>query len=124
MTFWIWDTVEHKKADIETRGDCCLNYIIGLPTKDGQAKPLFDYQILLYDSLFTRDSQNLLKLEFKHKHAWIKKATGLGVTEFFLRLMVWLCLKDDTSHNSQMCIIIGPNQDIAIKLIKRMKALF
>jgi hypothetical protein len=34
--FWIWDTVEHKKADIETRGDCCLNYIIGLPTKDGR----------------------------------------------------------------------------------------
>jgi hypothetical protein len=59
--FWIWDTVEHKKADIETRGDCCLNYIIGLPTKDGQAKPLFDYQILLYESLFTRDSQKSIK---------------------------------------------------------------
>ncbi|MGA9843369.1 MAG: DEAD/DEAH box helicase family protein [Nitrososphaeraceae archaeon] len=53
-----------------------------------------------------------------------KKATGLGVTEFFLRFMAWLYLKDDTYRNSQMCIVTGPNQDIAIKLIKRMKALF
>ena len=49
---------------------------------------------------------------------------ALGVTEFFLRSMAWLCLKDNTYHNAQMCIVTGPNQDIAIKLIKRMKALF
>jgi Terminase RNaseH-like domain len=61
---------------------------------------------------------------FKHKHLWVKKATGLGVTEFFLRLMVWLCLRNDDYQNSQMCIVTGPNIDIAIKLIKRMKALF
>jgi hypothetical protein len=30
-----------------------------------------------------------------------KKATGLGVTEFFLRLIAWLCLKDDNYHNTQ-----------------------
>ena len=40
------------------------------------------------------------------------------------RLMAWLCLKDDTYRNSQMCIVTGPNQDIAIKLIKRIKGLF
>ena len=61
---------------------------------------------------------------FKHKHLWVKKATGLGVTEFFLRLMVWLCARNDYYKNSQMCIVTGPNIDIAIKLIKRMKALF
>jgi late competence protein required for DNA uptake (superfamily II DNA/RNA helicase) len=38
--------------------------------------------------------------------------------------MAWICLKDDTYRNSQMCIVTGPNQDIAIKLIKRMKGLF
>ena len=41
-----------------------------------------------------------------------------------LRLMVWLCLRDDTYRNSQMCIVTGPNIDIAIKLVKRIKALF
>jgi hypothetical protein len=62
--------------------------------------------------------------DFKDKHLWIKKPTGLEVTEFFLRLMVWLCLKDNTYRNSQMCIITGPNTDIAIKQVKRMKNLF
>jgi hypothetical protein len=61
---------------------------------------------------------------FKHKHLWVKKATGLGVTEFFLRLMTWLCLRNDDYQNSHMCIVTGPNIDIAIKLIKRMKVLF
>ena len=61
---------------------------------------------------------------FKQKHLWVKKSTGLGVTEFFLRLMAWLCLRNDDYQNSQMCIVTGPNIDIAIKLIKRMKGLF
>jgi len=62
--------------------------------------------------------------DFKHRHLWVKKATGLDVTEFFLRLMTWLCLKYDTYHNAQICFVSGPSQDIAIKLIKIMKALF
>jgi hypothetical protein len=55
---------------------------------------------------------------------WVKKATGLGVTEFFLRLMAWLCLRNNDYRNGQMVIVTGPNQDIAIKLIKRTKGLF
>jgi hypothetical protein len=61
---------------------------------------------------------------YRHKHLSVKKATGLEVTEFFLRLMAWLCLRNDDYQNSQMCIVTGPNIDIAIKLIKRMRALF
>jgi hypothetical protein len=61
---------------------------------------------------------------FDVKKTRVKKATGLGVTEFFLRLMSWLCLRKDDYQNSQMCIVTGPNIDIAIKLIKRMKGLF
>jgi hypothetical protein len=38
--------------------------------------------------------------------------------------MAWLCLRNNDYQNSQMCIVTGPNIDIAIKLIKRMKALF
>ena len=41
-----------------------------------------------------------------------------------LRFMAWLCLRNNDYRNSQMCIVTGPNQDIAIKLIKRMKGLF
>jgi hypothetical protein len=38
--------------------------------------------------------------------------------------MAWLCLRNNDYRNSQMCIVTGPNQELAIKLIKRMKALF
>ena len=122
--FWIWNKEEHKQEDIKTKGECCFNHIIGLPRKDGIEKPLFDYEKMLYDALFISQYHNPPPLRFKEKHLWVKKATGLGVTEFFLRYMVWLCLRNDGYANSQMCIVTGPNQDIAIKLIKRMKGLF
>jgi len=118
--FWIWDQQQHRLEDIKTNGYCC----IGLPTKEGLEKPIFDYQELLYDALLDSDFCNPLNHDFKDKHLWIKKATGLGVTEFFLRFMAWLCLRNDNYRNSQMCIVTGPNIDIAIKLIKRMKSLF
>jgi hypothetical protein len=82
--FWIWDIAKHKQEDIETNGNCCFNYIIGLPTKAGTEKPMFDYEKLLYDSLFDNDCSNTLEHTFKHKHLWVKKSAGLGVTEFFL----------------------------------------
>jgi hypothetical protein len=122
--FWIWDSEQHKQEDIRTKGECCFNHIIGLPTKNREEKAMFDYEKLLYDSLFNIEYYNTLKHTFKHKHLWVKKSTGLGVTEFFLRLMAWLCLRNDDYKNSQMCIVTGPNIDIAIKLIKRMKGLF
>jgi hypothetical protein len=54
----------------------------------------------------------------------IMESAGLGVTEFFLMLMAWLCFRNDHYKNSQICIVTGPNIDIIIKLIKRMKGLF
>jgi late competence protein required for DNA uptake (superfamily II DNA/RNA helicase) len=59
-----------------------------------------------------------------HKHLWIKKATGLGVSEFMLRFMIWLCLKDNALSGSQMCIVTGPRIELAIARIERMKHLF
>jgi hypothetical protein len=118
--FWIWGTEQHKQEDIKTKGDCCFNHIIGLPRKDGIEKSIFDYGKLLYDSLLIPEFYNPEKHNFKHKHLWVKKATGLGV----IILMAWLCLRNNDYQNSQMCIVTGPNQDIAIKIIRRMKGLF
>ena len=59
-----------------------------------------------------------------NKYLWIKKATGLGVSEFMLRFMAWLCLNDNALAGSQMCIVTGPRIDLAITLIDRMKKLF
>ena len=74
--------------------------------------PLFDYEQLLYDTLQS------------NKHIWIKKATGLGVTEFILRYMAWLCFGNRISQNTQMCIVTGPRIELSITLIDRMKKLF
>jgi late competence protein required for DNA uptake (superfamily II DNA/RNA helicase) len=85
-----------------------------LPQKDGNDKPLYDYEQIIFDSLVTHNN----------KHLWIKKATGVGISEFMLRFMAWLCLKDSTLAGSQMCIVTGPRIDLAIALIDRMKKLF
>ena len=74
--------------------------------------PLYDYEQPIFDSLVTKNS---------NKHLLIKKATGLGISEFMLRFMAWLCLKDSTLSGSQMCIITGPRIDLATALIDRMK---
>jgi hypothetical protein len=111
-SFWVWNTEEHKAADILTNGDCCFNHIIGLPKKNGEDKPFFDYEKLLFDQLQ------------QHKHVWIKKATGLGITEFMLRYMAWLCLRNNDLAGTQMCIVTGPRIDLAITLIETMKKLF
>jgi hypothetical protein len=124
--FWIWDVDEHKQEDIRTNGDCCFNHIIGLPQRDGLDKPLYDYEKIIFDSLpfqssFDTENGNINP---NKKHLWINKATGLGVSEFMLRFMAWLCLKDNKLSGSQMCIVTGPRIDLAIALIDRMKKLF
>jgi hypothetical protein len=113
--FWIWDKQQHKLEDIRASGDCCFNHILGLPQKDGNDKPLYEYEQIIYDSLVTQND---------NKHLWIKKATGLGISEFMIRFMAWLCLKDNALSGSQMCIVTGPRIDLAIALIDRMKKLF
>ncbi|HEY7777164.1 MAG TPA: DEAD/DEAH box helicase family protein [Nitrososphaeraceae archaeon] len=107
--FWIWDKIIHEREYLESNGLCCFNHMIGLPEKDGEFKPLFPYQETVYETW----EQCL--------HIWIKKATGLGISEFFLRLMLWLCLRDNQFQYCQMCIVTGPNIDLAKKLMKRMR---
>lgn len=102
-------------------GDCCFNHIIGLTRKGIAEFPMFDYEKILYDNMSIPTYNNPLNLRFKNKHLWVKKATGLGVTEFMLRIMVWLCVRDDSFRDSQMCIVTGPNIEIATKLIRRLK---
>ena len=61
---------------------------------------------------------------FKDKHLYLLKSTGLGASELFLRFMAWLCTRNDDYKNSQMVIVTGPNWDLSIKLMKRLKAIF
>jgi hypothetical protein len=73
---------------------------------------LFDYERELFNTLVS------------NKHLWVKKATGLEITEFVLRYMAWLCVKDDSLKGAQMCIVTGPRIELAVTLIDRLKGLF
>jgi hypothetical protein len=116
--FWIWDKEEHRQEFIKTKENCCFNHIVGLPVKDKVRHPLYDYEKLLYDSMFADDNS------FKDKHLWVLKSTGLGITEFFLRIIGWLCTKNDSLKGSQVCIVTGPRIELSVTLIDRLKALF
>jgi len=117
--FWIWSSVEkHKQQHASTKGNCCFNHIIGLPKKDGIPMPMFDYEKIVCDALLKEDGN------FKDRHIWIKKATGLGITEIFLRIILWFAIKDNAFNGKQVVIVTGPNWQIAISLIKRIKAIF
>jgi len=113
LPFWIFDRPQHRKEHIPPKGHCCFNHVISLPQKDGHDMPLLPYQRTLYEIL-----QN-------HKHIWIKKSRGIGVTEFLLRYMARRCLTPATRPaNSRVCIITGPRLDLAEDLIARFKGLF
>jgi hypothetical protein len=103
---WSRGTSSAKQAQID------FNHAIGLPQKNGQSFPLFDYEQLLFNTL-----QN-------NKHAWVKKATGLGITEFMLRYIAWLCIRDDSLKGAQICFVTCPRIELAIELIERTKRLF
>lgn len=108
--FWIFDKQEHEQAR-KTLGkdNCCFNHIIGMPVRDGTEMEMFDYEKEIYDSLQNYD------------RIWIKKSRGLGVTEFFLRYMAWLCVKDNKMRNSQMAIVVGPNAKLGTDLLTRFR---
>jgi hypothetical protein len=73
--------------------------------------------------LSVADAHRLDKLE-ESKRVLILKSTGLGISDLMLRRMAWLALVSDKYQGSQFCIITGPNIDLAIGLIKRLKDLF
>src|SRR5262245_14129998 len=118
LPFWLWiDKQQHLDLYDLARAQnrwCCFVHGLGIPFKDGIGKPMFDYEKLIYDAMF------------EHKRVWIKKATGLGITEFFIYFMLWLALcrprgLETWLERSHMVIVTGPREETARKIIKRAK---
>ena len=148
--FWDWDVARHKEKgqSQSQKNQCCFNHIIGLPKKDGKPKAMFDYEKMLYkalmensylnsditpipriDSIVERDKRRRQAAEatyadFKNRHVAVLKAAGLGITEFMLRWIIWLCLRNDDLKGSQIIVFTGPRLELAISLMNRMKDLF
>jgi late competence protein required for DNA uptake (superfamily II DNA/RNA helicase) len=68
------------------------------------------------------DILNLLDVQ-KKKHIWVKKSTGLGITELFLRYIAYICTRDNRLRGKRICILTGPRIDLAITLMDRLKAI-
>ncbi|MGI8720555.1 MAG: hypothetical protein ACR2KF_08545 [Nitrososphaeraceae archaeon] len=109
LPFWVEDKQEHRARYIETDSRCCFNHAVGLPKKNGQEKPMFDYELDLI-----RDLE-------QHRYLFVLKATGLGISELFLRYIGYLCTKDDKLKGTQIVIVTGPRIELAITLISRLK---
>ncbi len=84
----------------------------------------FDYEEDLHNIL---ENYSTLPVE-QQKHLWIKKATGLGITEFMIRYIAWKCLKDNEWRDKQVdinvVIMVGPRIDLAITVMGRLRRLF
>ncbi len=82
----------------------------------GVKMELFDYEKKIIDAWA------------KTKYHWIKKATGLGITELTIRWIAWNCLKDNVWRDQQVDInvvmVTGPRIDLSITIMNRLKSLF
>lgn len=121
LKFYRWDLSpeEHLKEYDKTNGRCCFNHFIGLPEKDDKVFPLFDYQETLFND-FMASWNGSSKYRF---HA-ILKATGLGITEFSIRLMAWLAACHDDFRGKRFGIIAGIREEIVLEILRRFVDLF
>jgi hypothetical protein len=53
----------------------------------------------------------------------VLKSTGLGISEFIIRFIAWLCLRNDALKGSGIVIFTGPKIEISIDIINRVRSL-
>jgi len=100
--FWIFDEKQHDEERQRHAARCCWNHTIGLPdNKPGLPQSLFPYEKLVIDAFE------------QHKHIWILKATGLGITELTNPYLCYLATRNNDLRGSQMCIVTGPRLELA-----------
>ena len=118
IPFWINDPLEHQNLfdryyNLELdNSQCCFNHLVGLPIKKGRQHPLYQYELEIEDAM-------------KYwKRIYILKARGIGITEFLLRKFSHMATFDNTYQYNVIPIIVGPNIQLAIDLIDRVKGIF
>lgn len=95
-----------------------FNEKIGMPlnVKTKQHTKIYKYE------------DDLINDILRYKMVWVKKATGLGITECINRFIAWMCTRDDTFRNNQIdvsvVIFTGTRTRLAVQIIERIKNLF
>lgn len=120
--FWIGSKEEHERLAIESGSKCCFNHIIGLPVKEHlvgkgpvgkeirekRKHPMYEYEWEIWSAYRN------------NRYVRVKKAAGMGITTFVLRVMAFSCVTDDTYKGQDMIIVTGPSQDLANNLLDRL----
>jgi hypothetical protein len=117
---------EHNNLAKRLDGRCCFNHLIQLPEKYGIPHNLYPYEYELYSELMRpkpKDTDDIVTRQ-TFRDVFVTKATGLGITEFLLRFIAWQCVRNDDFKGHRICVVVGPNQALAITLIKRIRELF
>ena len=112
LPFWVFDKEIHRQQAMASKGNCCIQHVLGLPIKNGKVFPLFDFQKQIFDYL--EEYQNI----------WIKKARGIGVTTFLIRYLVWKILYSNELDGKSIFIISGTREEFANYVKKKMEDLF
>jgi hypothetical protein len=122
LPFWIWDQEKHENEfdRILTQSfskigsekvACCFNHLVGLPVKNSISHPIYLWQ------------QELLNALQSHKLIAILKGRGVGASEFLLRYIMWLCLKDDQLQGKSVIVVTGIREDLSLELLRRYRNL-
>lgn len=97
--------------------DCCFNHWVGMPTAPDMdtdewvRHPLYDFQMELI-RLILEDAKRLYA---------ILKSPKLGITEFWLRFMIWKALVDISWQFGQCMIVVATGQGESSIMIQRCK---
>ena len=124
LPFWIWDEIKHQHRYKINPDTCCFNHLVGLPIKDSIEMPLFPYEKEVWKALFKPEFENHNNDFKRWKHIWIKKAAGMGITEFVMRVILYLAFAfPQHFRNSQIAIMTGIRMNTAKDIMNRMRAL-
>src|SRR4249919_2458161 len=93
VSFWCGNPI--SKSTKYDKVNCCFNHIIGLPIKNGIEHPIYDYELEMQEAIES------------NQHVWIKKARGIGATEFLIRYLSWKALSSNDLSGKSVFIIAG-----------------
>ena len=130
IQFYRWEYLDneskHDELARKTGNRCCFNHLIGLCEKNGARHHLYKYEHDIFRELHKpkpSDDASIVERQ-QYRHLACSKATGLGISEFFLRWIAWMCVRNDDMQGQRVVIITGPNMALSNTLIKRVKELF
>lgn len=127
IPFYRWDVSREQHLDLakETFCNCCFNHMIGLPIKPDTNKryPMFEYEKIMFEH-FMASKENPKSIVDPSYYYLVVKSTGLGITEFILRLMAWLAVRSREYYNQRFGIITGLTLTETDIIITRLYDLF